>query len=304
MSRWSQSSGSLAARHGAPSTPGVAARWRRGAGIFNRLSLVAGALCAAVGCSSEVVEDIPPPVGSSLITVSAVAMDAAPAPSASSAPSSSSAVAAPDDEAIRSTFFAYRKAISDKKGDVAASLVTESTIAYYEKSRVAALSMKAAELKKQPLMDRLIVLAIRHRLADKELAKLDGRGLFAAAVDAGMVMDAGAIEPDAIERDGAKAQLGLRVGTTITPPKSGFAMRREAGGWRIDVLSVAAAAGAALEGSLKQLDPDPDKALLALLELSSGTKPSEAVWQPLDARPADARPAETPPAAPAPSTKK
>lgn len=266
-----------------------------------RLSILARALCAAIalGCNPEVVDDIPPPVGSSLITVSAVAMDGAPAPSGSTVPSSSAAAAAPDDEAIRATFLAYKKAINEKKGDVAASLVTEGTIAYYEKSRVAALSMKAAELRKQPLMDRLIVLAIRHRLADKDLAKLDGRGLFAAAVDAGMVMDAGAIEPDAIERDGDRAQLGLRVGTTTTPPKSGFAMRREAGGWRIDVLSVAAAAGSALEGSLKQLDPDPDKALLALLELSSGTKPSEAVWQPLDSRPAEARPA-----APAPSTKK
>lgn len=261
------------------------------------LGALALALGLALGCNPEVVEDPPVPVGSSLITVSAVTM-ATPRPSAS-ASASSSAQLAPDDEAIRATFLAYKKAIADKKGSEAAALVTDSTIAYYERARVAALSMKATDLRKQPLMDRLIVLAVRHRLADKDLAKLDGRGLFAAAVDAGMLMDAGAVEPDAIERDGDRAQLGLRVGTTVTPPAAGFALRREAGGWRLDVLSVAAAAGAALESSLKPLDPDPDKALLVLLELSSGTKPSETVWQPLDARSAETRLAPS-----APSTKK
>lgn len=242
------------------------------------------ALAAAVGlgaCTPDPPPDATPLAGSVSIVVSATVQDG-PAPSASASASASAGPATRED-AVRAVFVAYRDAILAKRGKAAAALVAQETLAYYDKMRLAALDMKEAELKRSPPMDRLMILAVRHRLGDRDLAAMNGADLFAAAVDAGMVsMSAQAAEPDAVvfTPDG-NAKLGIRVGTQTSPPEAGFTMRREADSWHIDVLSVAAAAGALLETSLKSLDPDPDVALLKLLELSSGKKPDAGVWKPL-----------------------
>jgi len=209
------------------------------------------------------------------------ASSSAPAASGSAEPGS-----AGEEQRIREVFVQYKEAIAKSKGEAAASLVSEKTIAYFEQMRVAALTMPAAEVKQSPLMDRTMILATRARVAKGELARWHGRELFVHAVDQGWVgKEAQRLAPDLITIDGTTASLGLRAGTETVPPSQGFKLYQEAGGWKLDVISVARADSAsmkAVQKELAQIDPDPNRALVKLIEMLTGKPVGPEIWEPLE----------------------
>lgn len=194
------------------------------------------------------------------------------------------APSAKDDEAaVRQVFLGYRKAIDEKSGERAASFAATRTIEYFDAMRRAALSMPAAELRKQPMMDRLMALSMRARFDADVLRKLDGRGLFALGVDEGMVgKDVLSLEPGAAVVAGDTARIGLVSRGEEVPPESGFRFDREQGSWRLDVMSIAPLATPALEQALASVDADPDVAMVKLLEKIAGKPLGAAIWQPPD----------------------
>ena len=96
--------------------------------------------------------------------------------SASSAASNSPARPSLDQDqaAVKQTFLAYQKAIGEKRGDQAADLAAQKTIAYFEWSRKSALTMPEDELRKQSLLDRMQVLVLRAKVDPATLRKMDG----------------------------------------------------------------------------------------------------------------------------------
>ena len=193
--------------------------------------------------------------------------------------------AAGEEQAVRAIFLQYREAIAKGRGETAAGLVSEKTLDYFERMRVAALSMPAAEVKRSPVMDRTMILITRARIGKDDLERWHGRELFVHAVDQGWVgKEAQRLEPDAVTIDGGTASLGLHSGTDIVTPAQGFRLYREPGGWKLDVISVARADGAsmrAVEKELAQIDPDPNRALEKVVEKLTGKPVSAEIWQPL-----------------------
>ncbi|HMO66877.1 MAG TPA: hypothetical protein PKE47_16945, partial [Verrucomicrobiota bacterium] len=163
--------------------------------------------------------------------------------------------AADDEAAVRQVFLDYRAAIDSKSGERAADLASKSTHDYFETMRKSALSMPAAEVRKLPTMDRLMVLAMRNRIDADVLRKLDGRG---------------SLGPGVVVLDGDSARIGLEAGGEKVPPESGFRFERERGSWKIDVMSITPLASPALDQALAQIDPDPDVAIVSLLEKEQG----------------------------------
>lgn len=191
--------------------------------------------------------------------------------------------AAEDEAAVRQVFLGYRKAIDEKSGERAASFAATRTIEYFDAMRRAALSMPAAELRKQPTMDRLMALTMRARFDAAVLRKLDGRGLFALGVDEGMVgKDVLSLDPGAVVVAGDTARIGLVSRGQEVPPESGFRFERERGHWRLDVMSIAPLATPALEQMLASVDADPDVAMVRLLEKIAGKPLGAAIWEPPD----------------------
>jgi hypothetical protein len=212
-------------------------------------------------------------------------LDASAAPGSAMASSSAAEGAArpsatTDEAAVRQVFLDYRKAIDAKRGHDAASVAATRTIDYFETMRRAALSMPAAELRKRPTMDRLMALTIRARFEPAVLRKLDGRGLFALGVDEGMVgKDVQSLDPGPVELDGDTARIGLVTRGDSVPPQSGFRFDREKGAWKIDVMSITPLATPVLEQALARIDPDPDVAMVALLEKLVGKPLGATIWQ-------------------------
>lgn len=191
-------------------------------------------LAVACGQEPEPSGSAPLPSTAGIGSTSASAEPAAPAiptyvlappPAPSASASSSPAV---ESEAIAKAVVDYKVAVAKRDGARAAELVSASTHAYFETLRKAALSMQESELRKQPLMDKVLVLTLRANVAADELRKTDGRGLFIYAVKNKMMMgEAQKVDAKAIEQSGDEAWVGVVTDGQKLGPREGFRVVRE-----------------------------------------------------------------------------
>lgn len=115
-------------------------------------------------------------------------------------------------EAVRVAVRSYTTAIQARDVEAASACVVDETFALYEELRVAALRSTRAQLESLDLMTILMVLQIRVVLPRAELDVLDGRGLFGAAVIAGLVgegVDEVSLDEVWIADDRSTAQIRL-----------------------------------------------------------------------------------------------
>jgi hypothetical protein len=213
-------------------------------------------------------------------SVTAAASVASIAPSA--APEVPDVSADPEQRAVRDTFLAYQKALLARKGDEAAGLVSEKTIAYFESMRVAVLQMPAAEVRKAPLMDKIMVLMLRGRTTKRDLERWTGRNLFVTGVDNGWIGDeVRHVQPGEVQIEGEMARLKFRTGGRPVASGLEFLAYREKGGWKLDVMSIRNVAEPALRASLRELNPDEDRAVQSILETVLRKKLDVTIWEPL-----------------------
>jgi hypothetical protein len=241
------------------------------------LLLVLLLACDGTQSRERVISSEPSPKSSSKVT------SAAPSALPSSQPRPS---LEQDQAAVKQTFLDYQRAIGEKRGDQAADLAAQKTIAYFEWSRKSALTMPEAELRKQSLLDRMQVLVLRAKVDPPMLRKMDGRGLFVHAVNEGMVgKEAQSLVPGSSEINGDTAQLGLSAGGQTLPPKQGFRFERENGKWKLDVMSIAAVAEGPLRQMLKSIDPDENAAIVKITEQIAQKPLARTIWIAPDAAP-------------------
>lgn len=205
--------------------------------------------------------------------------DSAPAPP----PLSSVLVPTPEEEAgVKKAFSEYKSAILNKQGDKAANLVSESTLAYFEQVRTAALDAREPDLKKLPIVKQLMVLTLRMSASAADVEKMDAKGLFAFSVKEGLIgSDVRSIEPDRVLIRGNEARLGVITGDQTIAPELGYRVARERGSWKVDVMSVVGVDEQPLQKALENVDPDQDLALMKVVEKSVRKPVGRAVWEPL-----------------------
>jgi hypothetical protein len=189
------------------------------------------------------------------------------------------AAAGGDVKAVKATFKTYQSALLKRNGTGAAAVMNRGTIAYYQRMRDLAVAGKPDEVKKLPLLDKLMVVRMRHQVALAQLKAMDGKAAFGYGVSQGWVGDSVAkVGAGPIEITGDRASLTFMVGGEPTPAK--LALDREDGAWRIDLLSLFELSGAGFKNLHAESGKSEDDFILELVQKVSGKPVPATIWNP------------------------
>jgi len=186
-----------------------------------------------------------------------------------------------DAQSALARFDEYKTALLAANGDVAVSYVDAETIDYYEQMRSMALRAPRQEVEAMGMMDRFMVLLLRHRMTPGELEGMSGTSLFIYAVENGW------ISQDSIGR--IKLGTATPVADTIRVPvvSTGQATQmkvlfhRQSGEWKINLPSFTAIAEPALKIVAERMNYEEDELLFWLLQQATGKRSTEALWDPM-----------------------
>lgn len=182
---------------------------------------------------------------------------------------------------IKEAFEQYKSAILSDKGEEAVEYVDRHTLQYYADVLDQTKQADSATLDSLNLLDKLMVLLIRHQSPREKILSLDGRGLFVYAVNNGMVGKSGvsnnSIGALTIQENFAEGQI-LNQGQE-TP--FNFHFYKEEGNWKIDLTSIFSVSIAAFQQLIEESGQEENEYLLYILELVNGKKPSREVWHPV-----------------------
>ena len=182
---------------------------------------------------------------------------------------------------VRQAFEKYQKAIMNDKGPEAVEHVDSRTINYYAEMLETAIKADSATVAELELLDKLMVLLLRHRTPKDKLLKFDGKELLIYAIESGMVgkntvmnNEIGDVE---ITEEHARGQLVIKG----EPAPLYMDFYKENGQWKVDLTSAFPAARMAFNYAVKQSGEDENEFVLELLANVTGKRPGNEIWHPL-----------------------
>lgn len=181
---------------------------------------------------------------------------------------------------VKACFRGYKSAILEKKGAVAAKFANQNTIDYYEKMRRVSLDADSAKTEDLELLDKILVLVVRHKLLRVDIEPLDGVGFFRYAIDMGMVGEESVknLEIGVVEVKGNTAIGGITVGGGPTP--LAFQFTKE-GSWKIDITSIFDVTSTALAQVIQSSGATENEFIFQLLYQLNGESPGDSIWHPM-----------------------
>jgi hypothetical protein len=181
---------------------------------------------------------------------------------------------------IKQAFGAYKAALLAGDGAAAAGVVDADTLAYYGKMKRLALTAPAAVVKRQPIMDRLMIVVLRHRVAVKDLRAMSPRKMIEHGVEQGWIgkESMADIELGKITVRGERATGQMVRGGKPMPVE--FAFRREAGSWRLNLQALMDVGGSALSQVARAQKISEDQLIVSLVESVSGRPVPATIWNP------------------------
>lgn len=185
---------------------------------------------------------------------------------------------------VKKTFDAYKSAILNDKGEEAVEQVDTKTITYYGNILEKVKTADSLQIDKLSLMDKLIVLVIRHRIPKEEIMTTNGKQLLVTAIKMGMVGKSSVInnEVGVVKVNGNFASGELLVRGQKTP--LAFEFHKESGAWKLDLTALFPAGEAAFHQMVKQSGEPENEYLLSLIELTTSKEPEAEVWVPTKQR--------------------
>jgi hypothetical protein len=215
----------------------------------------------------------------SRVAMTAAALLAVAAAAAPPAAAAAAAAAVDDDAAAVRSVEAYQAALVKRDGPAAAALVDRGTVDYYQRMRDLAVSGPAHMIKPLGLLDKLMVIRMRHQIPLAKLKVMDGRTALAFAVTQGWVGDDVAkVEAGAVAITGARASVSFVVGGQPTPIKLG--LWRENTGWRIDLVSLFRMSEAVFRQQQQTSGKSEDDFVLMLVRRLSHKPVRATIWNP------------------------
>ena len=184
-----------------------------------------------------------------------------------------------EEELLKKNFDSYISVLSKARGMEAVNYVDSHTIPYYNDIAELARDVDSLKIETLPLLDKIMVLATRHRVSKENLLKYDGKELFIYAIDHRMVdtfsstnLRLGTVS---IENDSAKAQMiVLGVGYPLY-----LNFYKEGGQWKYDLTSSFDVGVHVLK---KYADEFGEKLVIKMvLNADHQNKPSPNIWRPL-----------------------
>ncbi len=194
-----------------------------------------------------------------------------------------SAVCHADDEtkAVQECFAGYKSAIMEDRGGEAVQYVDSRTIGYYDMILRLTKTADSAAMDTLSLLDKLMVLSIRHRLTREEITATDGRGLLVYAIQKGMIGKGSVASNDigtiTVEDTFARAQL---VADGKRAPYH-FHFYKEDGQWKIDLTALFPLAATAFSQMAQTSGLPDNEFLIDILGRLTGVSPSSDIWEPV-----------------------
>ena len=146
-------------------------------------------------------------------------------------------------------------------------------------SDLAALS--APDIHNLPLLDKLMIVRLRHELSPDQLSAMDGGSLLAYAIGKGWVGDASVQRGGlgSIKVSGVTATATMTLGGKPTPARLVF--RRGKRGWLIDLMPLLAGAEPALQQLKQKSGLSEEELVLKMIEEATGRPVPASVWRPV-----------------------
>lgn len=182
--------------------------------------------------------------------------------------------------AIRKCFQAYRNAILEGKGESAVQYISQKTLDYYAEIRDLALYQDAPRVMALDLMDRLMILSLRHRVGARRLQQMDAKALFVYSVENGWIGKDGiqrlSLAEILVEPRTAKAYYNFNG------ESSGLFLLfyKQAKGWALDLTNVLRTGNAALVESLRSANRDENEFIFDAIASVTGSRPPQSIWHP------------------------
>jgi hypothetical protein len=190
--------------------------------------------------------------------------------------------AAVDDD-VRAVFQSYKRLLLAMDGEKCATVVDRATRDYYQRMRDLALKGSAAKVQALPIIDKLMVVRIRHEVPLALIKKMDGPKLFAYGVQRGWVSRDSVTNGDIGQVEAAGPDFATAVFTVQgkpTPLKIEF--RKEDGAWRVGLLSLFRPGEIALRQLQSKSGMSEDEFVLDLVGKLAEKPPTAKVWEPLE----------------------
>jgi hypothetical protein len=182
---------------------------------------------------------------------------------------------------VLETFTNYKSAILNDKGEAAVKLVDSRTIKYYDKMAQLSRDADSASIEEMSILDKLMLLSIRHRAPKADIKSFDGRKLLLYAIKNGMVgknsVANNTLGEITVNADYAQGQL---VANEKKTPLY-FNFYREDSQWKLDLTSIFSASTAVMNKMVERSGKTEDDFIFDLLEQVSGRRPKNDIWKPI-----------------------
>jgi len=201
------------------------------------------------------------------------------------------ALAANEAAAVRQSFHGLKTALLQNRGEDAAGLVSQSTLALTERARDLALYGTQAELEAQPTAILVAALSLRQSIRPDELRSMPAHDLVAHVVNTDLTRD-GPVA--AIDIGGVRVDQGTALADVVSNrpfPVSQLRFNKEQGVWKLDLRDVAygdtaidRVARRLAGGSAAGQQALRNEMILAMLAMQ-GSGIDASIWQPPLRRP-------------------
>jgi hypothetical protein len=184
-------------------------------------------------------------------------------------------------KAVRNCFTNYKEAILNDKGQEAVEHLSVKTINYYNNILDLSLHADSNKMEELRLMDKFMVLALRHRTPIDKLRSFDGRKTLIFAIEKGMIgkNSVARNEIGEVSIDKNKAEAQAIINNQPTPIQ--FVFYKENDDWKLDLTSIFSISSKGFEQLIKSQDKSENEYLLYLLELTTSIKVSNDIWKPI-----------------------
>ena len=185
-------------------------------------------------------------------------------------------------EKVRKSFENYQKAILNENGEEAVKYVDSVTVKYYADMLHLVRTADSAQVETLSILDKLMVFSIRHRTSRENIISFDGKSLLVYAIKSGMIgknsVSKSLIGEVTIESNLAKGQFVTNGQKT----PYFFNFHKEEGEWKLDITSLFSITTMAFTKMAENSGESQNDFLFSMLELSTGKKPDNNIWKPVN----------------------
>lgn len=185
-----------------------------------------------------------------------------------------------DAPAAAAAFKGYLDALAAKDGAAVAAVVTDGTLSYYERMRIAALEAPAKDVRALGVMDQIMVIILRAKVEPRDLRRWNAtellsetvrRGFMGASIDARVSLGKVAVRGPA-----ALAKVSLS-GKTLPFV---WHFQRERGAWKNDLVPFIKFSESALRKQLQTTGTNVTEYVHAVAEGGAGRQLPPRIWEP------------------------